>query len=85
MKCGDRGGLAEGEQTHGKKKAKCALTSTGLLMEGLEQPLPNDTSTIFDGSVLIGKCSLNNLIDVDQLSYGGTGLDLLLKEMFCFQ
>ena len=28
-------GLAEWEQTHGKKKAKCALTSTGLLMEGL--------------------------------------------------
>jgi hypothetical protein len=34
-KDGDRGGLAEWEQTHGKKKAKCALTSTGLLMEGL--------------------------------------------------
>ena len=28
-------GLAEWEQTHGKKKAKCVLTSTGLLMEGL--------------------------------------------------
>jgi len=28
-------GLAEWEQTHGKKKAKCALTSTGLLMEDL--------------------------------------------------
>jgi hypothetical protein len=28
-------GLAEWEQTHGKKKAKYALTSTGLLMEGL--------------------------------------------------
>jgi hypothetical protein len=27
--------LAEWEQTHGKKKAKYALTSTGLLMEGL--------------------------------------------------
>jgi hypothetical protein len=27
-------GLAEWEQTHGKKKAKCVLTSTGLLMEG---------------------------------------------------
>jgi hypothetical protein len=26
--------LAEWEQTRGKKKAKCALTSTGLLMEG---------------------------------------------------
>ena len=25
--------LAEWEQTHGKKKAKCLLTSTGLLME----------------------------------------------------
>jgi hypothetical protein len=30
-------GLAEWEQTHGKKKAKCVLTSTGLLMEGLFQ------------------------------------------------
>jgi hypothetical protein len=30
-------GLAEWEQTHGKKKAKCVLTSTGLLMEGLER------------------------------------------------
>jgi hypothetical protein len=29
-------GLAEWEQTHGKKKAKCVLTSTGLLMEGVE-------------------------------------------------
>jgi hypothetical protein len=29
-------GLAEWKQTHGKKKAKCALTSTGLLMEGLD-------------------------------------------------
>jgi hypothetical protein len=28
--------LAEWEQTHGKKKAKCVLTSTGLLMEGVE-------------------------------------------------
>jgi hypothetical protein len=28
-------GLAEWEQTHGKKKAKFVLTSTGLLMEGL--------------------------------------------------
>jgi hypothetical protein len=28
-------GLAEWEQTHGKKKAKCVLTSTGLLMEGV--------------------------------------------------
>src|SRR6202035_4874947 len=28
-------GLAEWKQTHGKKKAKCVLTSTGLLMEGL--------------------------------------------------
>ena len=28
-------GLAEWEQTHGKKKAKYVLTSTGLLMEGL--------------------------------------------------
>jgi len=28
-------GLAEWEQTHRKKKAKCVLTSTGLLMEGL--------------------------------------------------
>jgi hypothetical protein len=31
-KDGDRGGLAKWEQTHGKKKAKYALTSTGLLM-----------------------------------------------------
>jgi hypothetical protein len=30
-------GLAEWEQTHGKKKAKCVLTSTGLLMEGLSR------------------------------------------------
>jgi len=29
-------GLAEWEQTHGKKKAKYVLTSTGLLMEGVE-------------------------------------------------
>jgi hypothetical protein len=29
-------GLVEWEQTHGKKKAKYALTSTGLLMEGVE-------------------------------------------------
>ena len=29
-----RGGLAEWKQTHGKKKAKYVLTSTGLLMEG---------------------------------------------------
>jgi hypothetical protein len=28
-------GLVEWEQTHGKKKAKYALTSTGLLMEGV--------------------------------------------------
>jgi hypothetical protein len=28
--------LAEWEQTHGKKKAKCVLTSTGHLMEGVE-------------------------------------------------
>jgi len=27
-------GLVEWEQTHGKKKTKCVLTSTGLLMEG---------------------------------------------------
>jgi hypothetical protein len=31
-------GLAEWEQTHGKKKAKCVLTSTGLLMEGVDCP-----------------------------------------------
>jgi hypothetical protein len=33
---GDRGGLAEWEQNQGKneRKRKCALTSTGLLMEG---------------------------------------------------
>ena len=30
-------GLAEWKQTHGKKKAKCVLTSTGLLMEGVGQ------------------------------------------------
>jgi hypothetical protein len=34
-------GLAEWEQTHGKKKAKCVLTSTGLLMEGLSR-VPDD-------------------------------------------
>jgi hypothetical protein len=32
-KDGDRGGLAEWEQTHGKKKVNYALTSTGLLVE----------------------------------------------------
>jgi len=32
-------GLAEWEQTHGKKKAKCVLTSTGLLMEGVDSRL----------------------------------------------
>jgi len=32
-KGGDRGGLAEWEQIERKKKEKCALTSTGLLME----------------------------------------------------
>ena len=36
-KDGDRGGLAEWEQIHGKKKCKCALTSTGLLMEGFDR------------------------------------------------
>jgi transketolase len=30
-------GLAEWKQTHGKKKAKYVLTSTGLLMEGLSR------------------------------------------------
>jgi hypothetical protein len=34
-------GLAEWEQTHGKKKANCVLTSTGLLMEGLSR-VPDD-------------------------------------------
>ncbi len=33
-------GLAEWEQTHGKKKAKCVLTSTGLLMEGVSLSVP---------------------------------------------
>jgi len=37
-KDGDRGGLAEWEQIHGMKKCKCALTSTGLLMEGVGLP-----------------------------------------------
>jgi hypothetical protein len=39
--------LAEWEQTHGKKKAKYALTSTGLLMEGLSFIIPDvsDEST----------------------------------------
>jgi hypothetical protein len=32
-------GLAEWEQTHGKKKAKCVLTSTGQLMEGLDRSI----------------------------------------------
>jgi hypothetical protein len=35
-KDGDRGGLAEWELTLRKKKVKVCLTSTGLLMEGLE-------------------------------------------------
>jgi hypothetical protein len=40
-KDGDRGGLAEWEDVHGRKKErkrKCALTSIGLLMEGVIQP-----------------------------------------------
>ena len=39
-KDGNRGGLAAYEQRHGKKKAKCALTSTGLLMEGVDEDIP---------------------------------------------
>jgi len=35
MKDGERGGLAEWEQIHRKEKWKCALTSTGLLTEGV--------------------------------------------------
>jgi len=31
-KDGDRGGLADWKQTHGKKKEKCALTSIGLTL-----------------------------------------------------
>jgi len=34
-KDGDRGGLAEWGQTERRRKKKCVLTSTGLLMEGL--------------------------------------------------
>src|SRR5262249_19817914 len=34
-KDGDRGGSAEWEQTHGRRKQKCILTPTGLLMEGV--------------------------------------------------
>jgi hypothetical protein len=34
-KDGDRGGLAEWKQIHGKKKEKVCLDSTGLLMEGV--------------------------------------------------
>jgi hypothetical protein len=37
-------GLVEWEQTHGKKKAKYALTSTGLLMEGVWM---SDENTLF--------------------------------------
>jgi hypothetical protein len=49
-KDGDRGGLAEWEQTHGKKKAKCVLTSTGLLMEGLSsQATPNRAYARLEG------------------------------------
>jgi hypothetical protein len=38
-------GLAEWKQTHRKKKAKCVLTSTGLLMEGLRRFGPNFRQT----------------------------------------
>ncbi len=34
------------EQSHGKKKAKCALTSTGLLMEGLSSVLRSNSGRI---------------------------------------
>jgi hypothetical protein len=36
-------GLAEWKQTHGKKKAKYVLTSTGLLMEGVMPPWKPDS------------------------------------------
>jgi hypothetical protein len=36
-------GLAEWELTHGKKKAKCVLTSTGLLMEGVSRITSRDS------------------------------------------
>ena len=39
-KDGDRGGLAEWELTLRKKKVKVCLTSTGLLMEGVNRPPP---------------------------------------------
>jgi hypothetical protein len=45
-------GLAEWEQTHGKKKAKCVLTSTGLLMEGLCS-IYDDTPTKGRGKVYL--------------------------------
>jgi hypothetical protein len=41
-KDGDRGGLAESKQTHRKKKAKYALTSTGSLMEGVDNLSPEN-------------------------------------------
>ena len=49
-KDGDRGGLAEWEQTHGKKKAKWVLTSTVLLTEGLSsQATPNRAYARLEG------------------------------------
>jgi hypothetical protein len=34
-----------GKQTHGKRMQKCALTSTGLLMEGASRGWPNSSFT----------------------------------------
>jgi hypothetical protein len=45
-KDGDRGGLAEWELTLRKKKSKCALTSTGLLMEGLRTDCQDEAKKI---------------------------------------
>jgi len=44
-------GLAEWEQTHGKKKAKCVLTSTGLLMEGVTHGLRPDSRGGFAANI----------------------------------
>ena len=44
-------GLAEWKQTHGKKKAKCVLTSTGLLMEGVIAPSTRQEKSGHPGGV----------------------------------
>jgi hypothetical protein len=49
-------GLAEWEQTHGKKKAKCVLTSTGLLMEGLSRSHLNSAVELGCLDLLLSFC-----------------------------